>query len=305
MVQHPDPDDLTMLALGEQIDIAVEGHLDRCEQCRAEVDAMRMTVELAELSNYGEATRQPGEHIWDAIVAELGVDAAPRTNGSAQAGTDHVIGLDSEIVADGQFRSDTVPGTGPPDSSPPVNLRPVPDTGRDSTEEREAAGALAPGTGADSRTSPVAPRRWSRWVAPLAALIVGAALGAGALVLAQNRSDSVIIDATAPLTAVPKGPVAGRPGQLGQAELVSTNQGQQVRVTAPALPSMPGTSYEVWLFDGHGGMVSLGSLDDNQGQFTVPSDINTQEYRTVDVSDEPPDGNPAHSGISMVRGSFS
>ena len=124
MVQHPDPDDLTMLALGEQIDIAVEGHLDRCEQCRAEVDAMRMTVELAELSNYGEATRQPGEHIWDAIVAELGVDAAPRTNGSAQAGTDHVIGLDSEIVADGQFRSDTVPGTGPPDSSPPVIAMP-------------------------------------------------------------------------------------------------------------------------------------------------------------------------------------
>jgi hypothetical protein len=61
----------------------------------------------------------------------------------------------------------------------------------------------------------------------------------------------------------------------------------------------------VWLFGDNGKMVSLGTLDDGNGTFTVPADISTREYRTVDVSDEPPDGNPAHSGISLIRGAFS
>ena len=139
----------------------------------------------------------------------------------------------------------------------------------------------------------------------MAALFIGAALGAGVLIVAQNRADSVTVEATAALTPVPGGPLRGQAGQWGTAELVVTNQGQQVRVTASDLPSMPGTSYQVWLFGNDGRMVSLGSLDQGQGQFTVPDDISTQEYRTVDISDEPPDGNPAHSGISMVRGSFS
>ena len=51
-------------------------------------------------------------------------------------------------------------------------------------------------------------------------------------------------------------------------------------------------------------MVSLGTLADGSGSFTVPEGIDTTQYRTVDISDEPPDGNPAHSGISLVRGTF-
>jgi len=53
MVQHPDPDDLPLLAMGEAIDLAFDAHLAECGQCRAEVESMRRTVELAELSNYG------------------------------------------------------------------------------------------------------------------------------------------------------------------------------------------------------------------------------------------------------------
>jgi len=83
MVQHPDPDDLPLLAMGETIDLAIDAHLAECEQCRAEVESMRRTVELAELSNYGEGTRQPAEHIWNAIVAELGFGATQTTSGSA------------------------------------------------------------------------------------------------------------------------------------------------------------------------------------------------------------------------------
>jgi hypothetical protein len=50
--------------------------------------------------------------------------------------------------------------------------------------------------------------------------------------------------------------------------------------------------------------LSLGTLAAGTGSFTVPDDIDTWDYRTVDISDEPPDGNPAHSGISLIRGTF-
>ena len=59
------------------------------------------------------------------------------------------------------------------------------------------------------------------------------------------------------------------------------------------------------MFGNDGKMVSLGTLNDGSGTFTVPQGISTQEYRVVDVSDEPPDGVPTHSGVSMIRGQFS
>jgi len=272
---------------------------------------MRRTVELAELSNYGARTRQPGEHVWNAIAAELGFGTAQRTNGSTHqprpgAGTGHDVALDvgRDIDLRGDRSIDLV--TPPLDGVTPDP--PDQDHAEASATTRQATLRAVPGARSPTPrpTDPVpAARRWPRWAAPVAALFIGAALGAGVLIAAQNRADSVTVEATAPLTPVPGGPLRGQAGQWGTAELVVTNQGQQVRVTASDLPSMPGTSYQVWLFGNDGRMVSLGSLDQGQGQFTVPDDISTQEYRTVDISDEPPDGNPAHSGISMVRGSFS
>ena len=78
---------------------------------------------------------------------------------------------------------------------------------------------------------------------------------------------------------------------------------QRIVVDTDELPAIPG-AYEVWLFGADGRMVSLGSLQGGRGDFTVPQGIDTAEYRTVDVSDEPADGNPTHSGVSVVRGTF-
>ena len=71
-MQHPDPDDLALIALGESIDDAVDAHVAGCAQCSAEVESFRMTVGLADLSNFGEDAARPGEHVWQAIAAELG-----------------------------------------------------------------------------------------------------------------------------------------------------------------------------------------------------------------------------------------
>ena len=60
---------------------------------------------------------------------------------------------------------------------------------------------------------------------------------------------------------------------------------------------------EVWLIKADAsGLISIGFLDGDTGTFTIPDGVNLSEYPLVDVSAEPADGNPAHSGNSIVRG---
>ena len=49
-MQHADPDQLALIALGEPLaDDAAEltAHLERCDVCRREIDALRQTAALA------------------------------------------------------------------------------------------------------------------------------------------------------------------------------------------------------------------------------------------------------------------
>ncbi len=304
-MQHPDVDDLALLALGESVGPSVDEHVAGCEHCATEVEAFRTTVGLAALSNFGENAPRPGENIWRAIADELGLEP--------------VAGAVATVVQD-PVRADSVAPTGPtvpfrtddPGAPPEVGsahkngkngtgLTSVPGTGTDLPPTDGLAGSSRAG-----RSSGGAPGRWSRWAAPLAAAVVGIALGAGAVVISQNRGSDVTVEAVAALKAVPDGPMAAdQQRQLGQAELVADPNGTQVKVSAPDLPPTTNHAYEVWLFGNEGRMVSLGTLSNGDGTFTVPNGISTKEYRTVDVSDEPPNGNPAHSGVSLVRGSFS
>ena len=60
---------------------------------------------------------------------------------------------------------------------------------------------------------------------------------------------------------------------------------------------------EVWLIDANvEGMVSLGILDGSSGQFVIPDGVEVGDFPIVDVSWEPLDGDPTHSGDSIVRG---
>lgn len=296
-MQHPDSDDLALIALGEDLGEAIADHVDSCPVCQEEIAAFSVTVGLAELANYGEDAPRPGEHVWLAISNELGftgatstltaVDSPSRSTGGpgdesskADATTNGNASSNRNAKTNGNSAGDN--------NSRPV-LQSVPGTGSDLSD------SAVPATSTTKRR---------RWVAPLAAVVAGIAIGAGAVAIAQNRSDNVTVEAVAPLTPVQTGPLSGEAGQFGEAELVAVPTGTQVRVNAPDLPPT-GNAYEVWLFGEEGRMVSLGTLSDGIGTFTVPQGINPQEYRVVDVSDEAPDGNPAHSGISLVRGAFS
>jgi hypothetical protein len=50
------------------------------------------------------------------------------------------------------------------------------------------------------------------------------------------------------------------------------------------------------------GLVSLGTLDGSSGRFDLPAGLDLDQFSVVDVSEEQFDGDPAHSGDSIVRG---
>ena len=63
--------------------------------------------------------------------------------------------------------------------------------------------------------------------------------------------------------------------------------------------------YELWLLGEQDELVSLGSFRVKPGgdsQIEVPLPVNPEKYRYFDVSIEPEDGSPDHSGRSVLRG---
>lgn len=115
-----------------------------------------------------------------------------------------------------------------------------------------------------------------------------------------------------PLTLALGGDAADRRAQLlalegfqgtGSAEL----DGRTLAVEVEGLDAPEGSFYELWLLDFDGEEVarleSLGRVD-APGSFSVPEDLDLDEFDVVDVSVEPDDGNPDHSGDSVLRGSL-
>jgi hypothetical protein len=45
-------------------------------------------------------------------------------------------------------------------------------------------------------------------------------------------------------------------------------------------------------------------MNSDSGTFEVPAGLQLADFPVVDVSDEPLDGNPAHSTVSIVRGTL-
>lgn len=142
--------------------------------------------------------------------------------------------------------------------------------------------------------------RARRVIAPLigaaaaAALIVGAVLTWNA---ASPRLGEQIL-ASAELEALPQWT-----DSTGTAELAQTSTGERVlRVSLETRATGDGVR-EVWLLtETVDGLISLGLLDGTQGEFVVPDSVDLERFSIVDVSQEPLDGDPTHSGDSIVRG---
>jgi len=96
-------------------------------------------------------------------------------------------------------------------------------------------------------------------------------------------------------------------GATGAARLERLPDGSRRLSLTEEVAAIPAGSYlEVWLIDPDSGltrMVSLGPAGAGS-TFTIPDGIDPATYRVVDVSIEPADGNPTHSGRSVLRGTL-
>ncbi len=144
--------------------------------------------------------------------------------------------------------------------------------------------------------------RWPAWqpVAAVAACVALLAAGAGIGALVFGGGDD---DAGPSIALARIGD--GSPAATGEARVVSSDDGGlRLRVTGLD-PSDQDGFYELWLLDGPERLLSLGSFRvpaSGSAQVTVPLPVDVGEFRYVDVSVEQDDGDPSHSGVSVLRG---
>ena len=196
------------------------------------------------------------------------------------------------------------PGDAPSSPAPEVWDRIV-------RELEEPAAAAEPVASAET-AAPVTelrPRgsRWRRVLPLAAAAAVGIIVGSGGMY--------AVTQSTTPAPAPPPAAVATAalkpfddPTARGTAVIHQASTAQRtVTVTVTGLPQRPGAFYEVWLMDpSNAHLVALGVLDaTGKGEFAVPVGLDLDSYSAVDVSLQPMNGSPLHSGDSPVRGELS
>ena len=146
-------------------------------------------------------------------------------------------------------------------------------------------------------------RTWPRLRVALAAgagcaVLIGAGIGVGALIFGSDQSGSTAA------TTVALRPVTSRASRAtGTASLDDADARATVRVRGLP-PSAPSSYYELWLMDGPDRLVSLGSFRvprSGAATVNVPLPVDARLFHYVDISLEPLDGGPEHSGVSVMR----
>lgn len=298
MRPHPDLDLLALRALGEPV-LGEEGetHLAGCGRCRSTVTELAATVAAARVVAVDEAVDPAGAadavpaHVWQGIAGELGLDPAIRP---ASVGPTSIRAVPPQPLR--------LPALVDPPAALPAAAVP-------------AAAVAAP---LPVDVAAVTSRRGRR-VGPrllgvaAAGLVVGVA--GTALVTALSGGDDSRLEpqqiAAADLEAYGAG--AGT-AVTGSARLAGpAGQADDDRVLQVWLDGVPDTGeafLEAWLIDpDSGAMVSLGPLaSQDRGAVTVelsvPPGLDVADYAVVDVSAEPLDGDPTHSGTSLARGTL-
>jgi hypothetical protein len=276
--RHSDPEILAMMAMGEpDILLADELHVQECAGCLDELNSLMRVATLARSGSPLDLPLDaPGPAVWGSISRTLGLatDVTPAPFGPAEPA---VAPAAESAVA------------------PAANADPATSSPRGAT--RLSAGSSTRGHRAR--------RQRQRLIAPILAGALAVVVATGAILVATNAfapktaAPKPTILAEARLTALP-----GWAGSSGEAILEKTASGRQVVVTVSESRNVPGYR-EVWLISSDlTKLISVGVLEGTRGSFTIPADVNIADYPILDVSSEMPDGNPAHSGASIVRGTL-
>ena len=287
---HLDRDTLALVALAElELSRAELEHLQSCPACTGELDALRRTVLIGRSAGSVDLV-EPADAVWGRIHAALGLSdavAAPPHRGVDAAVDATVVDADDASAAGpGSAESGAVE----PDATTPGSNGPGDDESAAGMPVRPAASVVE------------LPRR-RRWLpVAAAACLVGVIGGVGATIWwqAARAPEPLPVIAEAQLDALPGWTASGR------AYLEEDAEGRREVVVDVDGGSDAGGLREVWLLTADAtGLVSVGLLDGATGRFSIPAGIDLAEYPVVDVSAEPDDGNPAHSGDSIVRGTLS
>ncbi|WP_222192944.1 anti-sigma factor [Modestobacter italicus] len=175
------------------------------------------------------------------------------------------------------------------------------------TEPPQAPATESPAAtpGGEPPTADVLPLRprsggWSRsrWLTAAAAVLVGAVAGGTVVALTGDDAGGSVV-AQAALDPLDERTASGR-AQVREADGVRS---LRIDLDAPALDD---GYYEVWLLKPDAvRMVPLGSVRAGDTVLPLPEGLDLVSYPVVDVSIEPLDGDPTHSGVSVVRGQLS
>lgn len=280
-MQHCDPADLALVALDESsLDAELRDHLQQCPQCQAEVEQFQRVVSIGRSIQVADQPVAPPPSVWDSITSEIaaqksGSHAHPDVSDSLAA---MPVAPDLEAEVEPQVTSQVGPDTS---------------TG---------------GSGGATVVDLASERRRRRWVPMAIAAAACLAVGgiAGSVITRAVDPGPVVqpaVVATAPLKPVDGGP---DPLTTGVAKVENIDGQYVLQVDARGLRT-PDGFYEVWLMDeANAGLIAIGTFNANQDKatFPIPNGVSLTEFNSVDISDEPFDGVPGHSAVSVLRGSF-
>lgn len=138
---------------------------------------------------------------------------------------------------------------------------------------------------------------------PLVFTLVGVA--AAAVIVAGVFGSGILSPRPAILSEASLAPFPGWDDAEGEALLEEVDGHTRVVVHLDA--AVPDDGYrEVWLLKADASdLVSLGILEGRDGSFALPDGVDPAEFPVVDISQEEHDGDPGHSGHSIVRGELS
>ncbi|WP_262002825.1 anti-sigma factor [Microbacterium sp. Mcb102] len=281
-MSHLDPEQLALLALGEPVASAEESaHIAACAACAAELEQMAHAAMVARTTMAEGELEQPGADVWDRIHDELSLSAA----------------VAADPLAASQDRADTSAvytdsSTAGPDTAPAAVFA-VPEDPAPAPEARDVSAA-----GRVPASSRVRRRRSSArlWIlaASLALVVAG-----GSVTWALVSSNLTPV----PVATAELDPFPDHPGAAGSAEVSEDDEGGRALTVTLDGEARADEYREVWLIRNDGAaLISLGVLESSSGTFAIPAGVDLAEYDLVDISFEPVDGDPAHSGDSIVRG---
>ncbi|WP_342024375.1 anti-sigma factor [Arthrobacter citreus] len=265
-MQHLHDDALTLLALGETATDEEASHLQDCPRCRADLGSFSRVVTAARRAGTVE-NDDGGVPDGSAAVVSGPGEPLQAPDSSVWAGIHRELNLSEDLRQD-------------PLSSDAHGASPV----------SPPAGASVTSLAAARR------RRTGTWLAAAAAAVVVAGAGVWGAVSAVDPAPGPEVVASAELA-----PLASY-SDTGSAVIDRLPDGRRELVVTSSSDSAQGYR-EVWLLaPDAASMVSLGTMEGTEASFELPADLDLSQYPVVDISDEPYDGDPAHSGDSILRG---